>query len=115
MRFKAKLAPEHVVLLHGLIGPVSRLAGSGGGGVGAGTMAGTTALDGSPYLGGGGTVVHLDPDHVRMSTRGTGGGGGGASSGYRGGSGAAEPGARVAGTPRAGAEPTGKESPASSS
>ena len=85
MRFKAKLAPEHVVLLHGLIGPVSRLAGSGGGGVGAGTMAGTTALDGSPYLGGGGTVVHLDPDHVRMSTRGTGGGGGGASSGYRGG------------------------------
>ena len=72
MRFKAKLAPEHVALLYNLIGPISRLAPSSDhdGGIG-----------GSPYLGGGGTVIHLDPDHVRISTRGTGGGGGGRSDG----------------------------------
>lgn len=43
MRFKAKLQTDQVNLLHSLIGPISRL----------------TSV----------AVLHLDPDHVRLSTR----------------------------------------------
>mmetsp|Transcript_12770 Transcript_12770/g.26403 ORF Transcript_12770/g.26403 Transcript_12770/m.26403 type:complete len:423 (+) Transcript_12770:243-1511(+) len=81
MRFKAKLAPEHVSLLYNLIGPISRLAPSSSSSsstaIGSAGDDGGGGISGSPYLGGGGTVIHLDPDHVRISTRGTGGGGGG--------------------------------------
>ena len=95
MRFKAKLAPEHVQLLSNLIGPISKLAPSS-----SSSSAATTTIGGggdadvsgssSILLGGGGTVIHLDPDHVRISTRGGssgrsgddgGGGGGGACEG----------------------------------
>ena len=75
MRFKAKLAPEHVQLLSNLIGPISKLAPSS-----SSSSAATTTIGGggdadvsgssSILLGGGGTVIHLDPDHVRISTRG---------------------------------------------
>ena len=94
MRFKAKLAPEHVQLLSNLIGPISKLApsSSSASSTSAPSTIGGGDSDvhgsGSLLLGGGGTVVHLDPDHVRISTRGgssnkssshdDGGGGGGA-------------------------------------
>ena len=93
MRFKAKLAPEHVALLSNLIGPISKLAPSSSSSSSASAPSTLTGGDsdvhgsGSILLGGGGTVVHLDPDHVRISTRGgssgkssshdDGGGGGG--------------------------------------
>ena len=77
MRFKAKLAPEHVQLLSNLIGPISKLAPSSSSSASASAAPSTrTGGDsdvhgsGSILLGGGGTVVHLDPDHVRISTRG---------------------------------------------
>jgi Hus1-like protein len=58
MRFKAKLAPEQVSLLHSLIVPMSRLGngGEGGGGGGAFTR--------------NGTILFLDSDHVRLSCKG---------------------------------------------
>lgn len=72
MRFKAKLATEQVQLLSSLIGPISRLTADGGGAnASSGALSGLTR---------GGTVVHLDPDHVRLSTRGGGDGGEGIAS-----------------------------------
>mmetsp|Transcript_22855 Transcript_22855/g.65949 ORF Transcript_22855/g.65949 Transcript_22855/m.65949 type:complete len:290 (+) Transcript_22855:225-1094(+) len=95
MRFKAKLAPEHVQLLSNLIGPISKLAPSSSSSSASAPTAtgGEHDVSGSLLLGGGGTVVHLDPDHVRISTRGgssksnSGGGGGGNDGGGGGGGG----------------------------
>ncbi len=52
MRFKSKLATEHVQLLHNVIVPISRLTGGGGGSIGSGT------------------TVYLDPEVLRISSRG---------------------------------------------
>jgi hypothetical protein len=56
MRFKSKLATEHVQLLHNVIVPISRLTGGGGGG--------------SSSSIGSGTTLYLDPDVLRISSRG---------------------------------------------
>jgi hypothetical protein len=56
MRFKSKLATEHVQLLHNVIVPISRLTGGGGGG-GGGSI-------------GSGTTIYLDPEVLRISSRG---------------------------------------------
>uniref|UniRef100_A0A7S2A7M3 Checkpoint protein n=1 Tax=Trieres chinensis TaxID=1514140 RepID=A0A7S2A7M3_TRICV len=75
MRFKAKLALEQVQLLCNLIGPISRLSGSassssdGAGGL----LLGSSTMG----IGGGGTVIYLDPERMRISARGGTGGGGG--------------------------------------
>ena len=58
MRFKSRMATEHVQLLHDLIVPISRLTG-GGGGVGS---------DGKSI--GSGTTIFLDPEVLRISARG---------------------------------------------
>lgn len=58
MRFKSRMAYEHVQLLHNLIVPISRLTG-GGGGIGS---------DGKSI--GSGTTLYLDPDVLRISARG---------------------------------------------
>ena len=74
MRFKSRMAYEHVQLLHNVIVPISRLTGGGGG------------LDGSTSRSiGSGTTVYLDPEVVRISSRGgagrtSDGGGGGINS-----------------------------------
>lgn len=52
MRFKSKLATEHLQLLHNVIVPISRLTGGGGGSIGSGT------------------TIYLDPEHLRISSRG---------------------------------------------
>lgn len=52
MRFKSKLATEHVQLLHNVIVPISRLTGGGGGSIGSGT------------------TIYLDPENLRISSRG---------------------------------------------
>ena len=71
MRFKSRMAYEHVQLLHNVIVPISRLTGGGGG------------LDGSRSIGSG-TTMYLDPEVLRISSRGGAGrtsdGGGGAGS-----------------------------------
>lgn len=56
MRFKAKLAPEQVSLLHSLIVPMTRLSGDGGNVSSAFTR--------------NGTILFLDSDHVRLSCKG---------------------------------------------
>ncbi len=58
MRFKSRMAYEHVQLLHNLIVPISRLTG-GGGGIGS---------DGKSI--GSGTTIYLDPEVLRISARG---------------------------------------------
>ena len=58
MRFKAKLAPEQVSLLHSLIVPMTRLTGGGEGSINGGAFARN------------GTVLFLDSDHVRLSCKG---------------------------------------------
>jgi HUS1 checkpoint protein len=60
MRFKAKLAPEQVSLLHSLIVPMTRLGGSGDGG--GGNQSAAFARNG--------TILYLDSDHVRLSCKG---------------------------------------------
>lgn len=60
MRFKAKLAPEHVSLLYGLIGPISRLSGGDSGSVKTGHSA----------LLMGGSVLRLSTDTLRLTTKG---------------------------------------------
>lgn len=80
MRFKSRMAYEHVQLLHNVIVPISRLTGGGGG------------LDGSRSIGSG-TTMYLDPEVLRISSRGgagrtsDGGGGAGNSSQLGGGGG----------------------------
>lgn len=59
MRFKAKLGPEQVTLLHSLIVPMTRLGG-GDGGSGSGNGAFTRN----------GTVLCLDSDHVKIACKG---------------------------------------------
>jgi hypothetical protein len=54
MRFKSKLATEHVQLLHNVIVPISRLTGGGGGSSSIGS----------------GTTIYLDPEVLRISSRG---------------------------------------------
>mmetsp|Transcript_15137 Transcript_15137/g.32084 ORF Transcript_15137/g.32084 Transcript_15137/m.32084 type:complete len:362 (-) Transcript_15137:247-1332(-) len=56
MRFKAKMAAEHVQLLHNVIVPISRLTGGGSG------------PDGKSI--GSGTTLYLDPEVLRISSRG---------------------------------------------
>jgi len=56
MRFKSKMATEHVQLLHNVIVPISRLTGGGGG------------PDGKSI--GSGTTMYLDPEVLRISSRG---------------------------------------------
>lgn len=63
MRFKSKLAPEQIQILTSLITPISRMNG------------GDNAAANNPAKGGGasvigGSVVHLDQQHIRFSTRG---------------------------------------------
>lgn len=55
MRFKSKLATQHVQLLHNVIVPISRLTGGGGG---------------SSSSIGSGTTIYLDPEVLRISSRG---------------------------------------------
>lgn len=57
MRFKATLATEQVSLLYSLVNPMSRLATDGGGG---------------SRVTGGGTIMYLSPDVIKISTRGRG-------------------------------------------
>jgi HUS1 checkpoint protein len=61
MRFKAKLAPEQVSLLHSLIVPMTRLGGGSGEGGGGGTQSAFARN---------GTILYLDSDHVRLSCKG---------------------------------------------
>ncbi|KAL9183723.1 hypothetical protein ACHAXT_004579 [Thalassiosira profunda] len=56
MRFKSKMAMEHVQLLHNVILPISRLTGGGGG------------PDDKSI--GSGTTIYLDPEVLRISSRG---------------------------------------------
>mmetsp|Transcript_13886 Transcript_13886/g.30277 ORF Transcript_13886/g.30277 Transcript_13886/m.30277 type:complete len:355 (-) Transcript_13886:25-1089(-) len=56
MRFKSRMAVEHVQLLHNVIVPISRLTGGGGG------------PDGKSI--GSGTTLYLDPEVLRISSRG---------------------------------------------
>jgi len=89
MRFKAKLATEHVQLLNSLIGPMSRLAAGDStlsGKRGGGSKSGGVGNPQVPMSGltGGGTIVHLDPQHVRLSAK------GGCGNGMAGGSGGAD-------------------------
>ncbi|KAL7537132.1 hypothetical protein ACHAXR_007609 [Thalassiosira sp. AJA248-18] len=69
MRFKSRMAAEHVQLLHNVIVPISRLTGGGSG------------PDGKSI--GSGTTLYLDPEVLRISSRGGAGktvdGGGGVS------------------------------------
>jgi HUS1 checkpoint protein len=59
MRFKSRLAYEHVQLLHNVIVPISRLTGGGGG------------PDGNSRSSiGSGTTMYLDPEVLRISSRG---------------------------------------------
>jgi len=69
MRFKAKLMTEQVDLLYNLIMPISRLSGSNGN-----LNSKEASFSGSLNAigGGGGTIIYLNPDNVRISTRGTG-------------------------------------------
>lgn len=57
MRFKSKLAVEHLQLLHNVIVPISRLTGGG-------QLGNTNSSVGS------GTTLYLDPEHLRISSRG---------------------------------------------
>ena len=74
MRFKAKLAPEQINALHSLVGPIARLTGGPPKHASEGhSSGGKRKLDGS-FLSGNVpaqsmSVVHLDPDHLRMSVR----------------------------------------------
>jgi len=64
MRFKARMVPEQVQLLYNIITPIARLNGSGSlhhPGLSTSTLMSPT---------GGRSVIHIDPDHVRISTRG---------------------------------------------
>ena len=56
MRFKSRMAAEHVQLLHNVIVPISRLTGGGSG------------PDGKSI--GSGTTLYLDPEVLRISSRG---------------------------------------------
>lgn len=56
MRFKATLATEQVSLLYSLVNPMSRLATDGGG----------------SRMMGGGTIMYLSPEVIKISTRGRG-------------------------------------------
>ena len=70
MRFKAKLAVEQVHALHSLIGPIARLTGSPkhtGDSLNASAGEGSSLFVGSSAAGV--SVVHLDPDHFRISVR----------------------------------------------
>uniref|UniRef100_A0A7S4HHD0 Checkpoint protein n=1 Tax=Odontella aurita TaxID=265563 RepID=A0A7S4HHD0_9STRA len=69
MRFKAKLGLEHVQLLCNLVGPISRLT-SGSGTTSAEHSGAGSGLLGSALSAGGGSVMYLDPDQVRISARG---------------------------------------------
>ncbi|EED93714.1 predicted protein [Thalassiosira pseudonana CCMP1335] len=51
------MAAEHVQLLHNVIVPISRLTGGGGGGLGSNSI-------------GSGTTIYLDPEVLRISSRG---------------------------------------------
>eukprot|EP00585_Thalassiosira_rotula_P004988 CAMPEP_0196152170 /NCGR_PEP_ID=MMETSP0910-20130528/35010_1 /TAXON_ID=49265 /ORGANISM="Thalassiosira rotula, Strain GSO102" /LENGTH=359 /DNA_ID=CAMNT_0041415705 /DNA_START=52 /DNA_END=1131 /DNA_ORIENTATION=- len=57
MRFKSRMAAEHVQLLHNVIVPISRLTGGGSG------------PDGKSSIGSG-TTIYLDPEVLRISSRG---------------------------------------------
>ena len=57
MRFKSRMAAEHLQLLHNVIVPMSRLTGGGGG------------PDSSKSIGSG-TTMYLDPEVMRISSRG---------------------------------------------
>lgn len=57
MRFKSRMAAEHLQLLHNVIVPMSRLTGGGGG------------SDSSKSIGSG-TTMYLDPEVMRISSRG---------------------------------------------
>ncbi|KAL7528289.1 hypothetical protein ACHAWF_002511 [Thalassiosira exigua] len=57
MRFKSRMGVEHLQLLHNVIVPISRLTGGGGGGP-----------DGKSI--GSGTTLYLDPEVMRISSRG---------------------------------------------
>ena len=57
MRFKSRMAAEHLQLLHNVIVPMSRLTGGGGG------------PDSSKSVGSG-TTMYLDPEVMRISSRG---------------------------------------------
>mmetsp|Transcript_10591 Transcript_10591/g.15808 ORF Transcript_10591/g.15808 Transcript_10591/m.15808 type:complete len:364 (+) Transcript_10591:1-1092(+) len=75
---------EHVQLLHNMVGPISRLTSGGGGsladsGVSGGPLLGGSSSHYPSAFGSGGTVMHLDPEHVRISTRGGSGSNGGTS------------------------------------
>ena len=54
MRFKSRMAAEHLQLLHNVIVPISRLTGS---------------ADGKSSIGSG-TTIYLDPEVLRISSRG---------------------------------------------
>lgn len=69
MRFKAKLGLEHVQLLCNLIAPISRLTSSGSASA-DNSGSGSGLLVGSSIRTGGGSVMYLDPDQVRISARG---------------------------------------------
>lgn len=64
MRFKAKLAPEQVSLLYSLISPLSKLGGGSGSGGNDGNNAGGGALRG------GGSILYLDNNHLRITSKG---------------------------------------------
>ena len=56
MRFKSRMASEHLELLHNVIVPISRLTGGGSGPEGKSIGSGTT--------------MYLDPEVMRISSRG---------------------------------------------
>lgn len=59
MRFKSRMAAEHLQLLHNVIVPISRLTGGGSG----------SGRDAKSSIGSG-TTVYLDPEVLRISSRG---------------------------------------------
>ena len=74
MRFKAKLSISQIHLLQNLINPISRLSGSSSqnntsGSVRRSTNGENAALSIYRNGGGQGSVIYLDPNHIRISTK----------------------------------------------
>ena len=84
MRFKAKLSPHHVELLHNLISPISRLHGSSKG-TNNGTGSGVGANDDGAKSKSGDTIIYLDNDKMILSTHGVSSSAGNSSGGGSGG------------------------------
>ena len=78
MRFKAKLSSYQVQLLHNLIHPISRLAGTVNHNNNTISIKrsgnGENAAQSIYRHGGGGSIVYLDPEHLRISTKAKSGG-----------------------------------------